>query len=156
MVGVFAGEKNVTSPSTTSQGLLLVVVALLTVTTCMAGLARRAAEMGPGVGDIVAFKPGVSAPFGSPARLIASRPEKESCVLDVGMIQQSGGSLVVEQRGVVAGTTYRAHWAGPRTSEDATNCGPEADLELSKGDLNLLAISAGGPTSDQPLEMRLR
>jgi len=138
------------------QIVLLSFVAVLTAATCMAGLTLRAAEVGPGVGDMVIFKTDATAPFGSPERLVASRQLQASCVLDIGMMQKSGGSLVVEERGAVSANYYRVHWAGPRTSEDATNCGADADLVLSKSDLNSLLTATGEHSPDEGVELRLR
>jgi hypothetical protein len=105
---------------------------------------------------MVIFKTDVTAPFGSPERLIANRPLEPSCVLDVGMMQKSGGSLVIEERGAISANSYRVHWAGARTSEDATNCGTEADLVLSKSDLSLLFTATGEHSPDEGIELRLR
>jgi hypothetical protein len=77
-------------------------------------------------------------------RVIADRPRRASCVLDVAIIQRDGGSLVVEQRGSGPDRFYHAHWAGPRTSEDTSNCGTGADLVLSQSGINMLATAAGG------------
>jgi hypothetical protein len=138
------------------QILLLAVVTLLAAVSGMASLARQAAEFGPGVGDIVTFRPGGPSLFDSAARLTADREGQASCVLDLGLMQKSGGSLVVEQRGAATDRFYRAHWAGPRTSEDATNCGTEADLVLSRTDMAALALAASGPGADKTGELRVR
>ena len=136
--------------------LLLATVTLLAAATGVASLARQAADLGPGVGDIVSFRPDRPSPFDSAERFTADRPHQTSCVLDLGMIRLSGGSLVVEQLGTVTDRIYRVHWAGPRTSEDATNCGTEADLVLSRTEMNALTMAASGLGADHTSELRLR
>jgi hypothetical protein len=126
------------------RSLLLAIVGVLAVVFAVAAIAREAAQLGPRVGDVVAFEPGHPIPFDSQARLTASRPGQVNCVLDVAMMQRSGGSLMVEQRGGMPDLFYHAHWAGPRTSADSDDCGAEADLVLSQIDINALAAAAGG------------
>ncbi len=127
------------------QSLLLATAMLLAVVSGMAGMAHKAAELAPQVGDVVAFDPAHPAPFDSDARLTATRPHDGSCVLDLAIIQRTGGSLVLERRGGVGpDRSYRAHWAGPRTSKDTDDCGTDADLVLSQMDINTLASAAGG------------
>jgi len=140
----------------TPQILLLAIVTLLAVVSGVASLARQVAQLGPDVGDIVTFKPDQISRSDSNARLTADRPLQTSCVLDVSVMKRSGGSLVVEQRGAVTDQFYHAHWAGPRTTEDATNCGSEADLVLSRADMTALALAAVGPGADQTDGLRLR
>jgi hypothetical protein len=131
--------------SSVSQSLLLATAILLAVVSGMAGLVHTVAELGPQVGDVVAFDPAHPAAFESVARLTAERSRQPSCVLDLASIQHSGGSLVLEQRGTNGpDRSYRAHWAGPRTSEGAEDCGRDADLVLTRMDVNALASAAGG------------
>jgi hypothetical protein len=127
------------------QSFLLAALVMLTAGYGVAGIAREAAEFGPGVGDIVTFDPAHQPGFDSDARLIAARPGQDECVLNVGVVRRSGGSFVLEQRDAGPDRLYRAHWSGPRTSEDAaTDCGADADLSLSRTDLSALAAAAGG------------
>jgi hypothetical protein len=126
------------------QFLLMAAAILLAVVSGMAGVLRQVADSGPQVGDLVAFDPAHRAPFSSAARLTANRPRQTSCVLDVATMQRSGGSLVVERRGIAPDRLYRAHWSGPRTSEDVDDCGTQADLVLSQNDIDTLATAAGG------------
>jgi hypothetical protein len=81
------------------QPLLLATAMLLAVVSGMAGIAHKAAGLAPQVGDVVAFDPAHRGPFESDARLTAGRTRQVSCVLDLALIQRSGGSLVLEQRG---------------------------------------------------------
>lgn len=137
------------------QLVLLAVVTMLAAASAVGSLARQAAEMGPQVGDMVAFNPARSSPFESTAHLTAERSAQVSCVLDMAVLQRSGGSLVVEQRGVGPDRLYRLHWAGPRTAEDATNCGSDADLLVSRTDMSTITMVASGFGEDTPT-MRLR
>ena len=144
------------NPRQPSQILLLASVTVLAAASAVIGLAQQAGEFGPRVGDMVRFDPAQTSLFDSSARLVAGRPEQASCVVDVGMVQRSGGSLVVEQRATGGVRVYRAHWAGPRTSEKATDCGPDADLVLSSADMNVLAMAASGSATDTASSLRLR
>jgi hypothetical protein len=138
------------------QILLLASVTLLAAASGMASLARQAAEMGPKVGDMIAFDPARPSLFDSTARLTAERPKQSHCVLDMAVLRRSGGSLVVEQRGTGPERLYHLHWAGPRTSDDASNCGTDADLVLSPADMSALAMAASGSGADAASTMRLR
>jgi hypothetical protein len=126
------------------QIVLLAAVTLVAAVSGVAALARQVAEMGPRVGDIIAFDPAHPAVLDDLARLTAARPGGKGCVLDVGVIQKAGGSLIVEQRAAGADRLYYAHWAGPRTSDAASDCGTEADLVLSALEIDMLANAAGG------------
>jgi hypothetical protein len=134
----------------------LATATALAVISGVAALARQVAELGPQVGDVVRFDPAHASPFDSTARLRVERGGQDGCVLDLAMIQQSGGSLIVEQRGIGLNHFYRAHWAGPRTSEAATDCGGDADLTLTPADMTALASAAGGPGVDSTAGLRLR
>jgi len=126
------------------QFVLLLAAMLLAVVSGMAGIVHQVAELGPRVGDLVAFDPASPAPFTSDARLTAHRLRQAACVLDVATLQKSGGSLVLERRGSGPDRLYHAHWSGSRTSPDADNCGSQADLVLSRNDIDTLATAAGG------------
>jgi hypothetical protein len=126
------------------QFVLLLAAMLLAVVSGMAGIVHRVAELGPRVGDLVDFDPMHRAPFTSDARLTAYRPQQAACVLDVATMQKSGGSLVLEHRGSEPDRLYQAHWSGRRTSQDANDCGSQADLVLSRNDIDTLATAAGG------------
>ena len=127
-----------------TQFILLTAAMLLAVVSGMAGIIHQAAELGPRVGDLVAFDPEHHAAFDSAARLTANRLQQTACVLDVATMQKSGGSLVLERRGSAPDRLYQAHWSGLRTSQDAEDCGGQADLVLSRSDIDILATAAGG------------
>jgi hypothetical protein len=126
------------------QFVLVLAAMLLAVVSGMAGIVHQAAEFGPRVGDLVSFDPANRAPFTSDARLAAGRPQQTACVLDVATMQKSGGSLVLESRGSGPDRLYHVHWAGSPTSQEADDCGRQADLVLSRIDIDTLATAAGG------------
>lgn len=131
------------------QSFLLAALVMLTAGCGMVGIAREAEEFGPRVGDIVMFDPAHRAGFDSDARLVALRPGRDDCLVNVEVVRRSGGSFVLEQRDAGPDRLYRAHWSGRRTSEDPGNdCGTDADLVLSQTDLSALAAAAGGFGAD--------
>lgn len=138
------------------QFVLLGAAVLLAMGCGMAGIVHQAAEFGPKVGDLVAFDPAHRAAFDSNARLTANRLQQSDCVLDLAIIQKSGGSLVLERRDSEPGHRYSAHWSGPRTSQDADDCGSQADLLLSLSDIDTLATAAGGFGVDHSPVLLLR
>jgi hypothetical protein len=119
-------------------------------------------QLGPQVGDIVAFAPPAApsvASGGDPtdtppinpaegvppdltSRVTLAKATGGSCSLDLEQIRQNGGSLLVEARRPDSALPYQAHWAGLREGE--TDCGRSADLLISDSDISLLAITAGG------------
>src|ERR1700753_1661187 len=82
------------------------------------------------VADTVACSPGVDQPADDGKRLIVDRPEGFGCILDLSVLHQVGGSLVVEGQATDIDGSFRVHWAGKRTSVDSANCGGTADLIL--------------------------
>ncbi len=110
----------------------------------MLELSRRVTTSAPGVGDIIAFsaeKPG--API-IEARLMADRPGRSVCILDVAAMRRTGGSLIVEEQRPGRNAVLRVHWSGPRTTADDRNCGTDTDLVLRASDMQVLALGAGG------------
>jgi hypothetical protein len=99
------------------------------------------------VGDIVSFDPmdSMSRDMQAllPAMLADDRPGV-ACVLDVRTIHANGGSVIIEAREPRADFAYRVHWAGPRSSNDGSNCGSSADLLVNLEDIEVLAMAAGG------------
>jgi hypothetical protein len=104
----------------------------------------RVAHGSPHVGDIVAFVPSMTAHAGKGTRLLVHRQDQFGCVLDLNVLRQSGGSLIVETQFGAGASGFRVHWAGVRTSEDPGNCGSDADLIVDHSDLDRLSLSAGG------------
>jgi hypothetical protein len=143
-------------PGQIAQIVLLATAIVGAAATGAAGLVRQVEVLGPRVGDIVTFDPRRPFPFDSAVRLDVARPPKTDCVLDLGVMQRSGGSLVVEQRTTVPRRLYRAHWAGARTSMDADDCGTDGDVVLSATDINVLATASNGFGMDRASGSRTR
>jgi hypothetical protein len=120
-------------------GLGCIIVALTAVHAIAA-----MAHIRPHIGDIVAFTASVDTPTEDGTRLIVHRPNQFGCILDLSVLRQSGGSLVVESQVADTSGSFRVHWAGQRTSADTANCGTHADLVLDGQELDILALSAGG------------
>ncbi len=111
------------------------------------GMVRAVGDLGPKLGDIVAFDPAETMSRDMKAQVPAipvdGRPGA-SCVLDVQAMHTSGGSVVIESRPSPTGYGTRVHWAGARSAEGRTNCGSSADLMVSQDDIEVLAMAAGG------------
>jgi hypothetical protein len=107
--------------------------------------------MTPHVGDIVSFIPSANQRIEDGVRLIAHRPDQFGCVLDLGILRQTGGSLIVESEVDKAIGSFRVHWAGERTTADTGNCGSSADLILDRLELDILALGAGGYGAERKL-----
>ena len=95
------------------------------------------------VGDIIAFTAPSSEPAAYNSRLIVHRQDQFGCVLDLNLLRRSGGSLIVESQ-FGTGKNFMVHWAGKRTTADTASCGERADLIVDAGDLDILALAAGG------------
>ncbi|HVY16365.1 MAG TPA: hypothetical protein VHB27_14160 [Rhodopila sp.] len=118
--------------------LIVVAVAVATLASGMSALSAWRAASAPQIGDMISFRPGVS---GSPGlRLDVARRQGGTCVLDLGMLSGSGGSFIVE--GPAPDGRYLVHWAGPRTSQGASNCGASAEIVLDARQVELLGIAA--------------
>jgi hypothetical protein len=98
----------------------------------------------PKVGDFLVFAAGDPRGDDGNIRIAVHRSGQSGCVLDLGTIRQTGGSLVVEARVLRPVPGFRLHWAGERTSSAGDDCGNSADLFLGNGDLGSLATAAGG------------
>ena len=98
----------------------------------------------PRVGDVVAFVPSATEPSDDSTRLVAHRKGRSDCILDLGVLRRSGGSLVIDTQLDGDAGGFGVHWAGPRTSDDPRNCGGDVDLVLRPRDLDVLALAAGG------------
>ncbi len=123
---------------------------------CMIGTVAALTAAVPRIGDIVAFPPVSSDSVDAGIRLLVHRQDRFGCVLDLGVLRRSGGSLVVETAAPGDAGHFRVHWAGARTSADQANCGPDADLMVDRRDLAILALAAGGNGADarrMPMEM---
>jgi hypothetical protein len=120
------------------------------VTGCLSTfLVLQLDEFRPKLGDIVAFKPGSQDSdmwqMAIPATVVSTTGTSiGACTLDPNIMAERGGSLIVE--GVQSSPTlqYKIHWSGARTNKDASSCGDEAELMVSRTDLQRLANAAGG------------
>jgi hypothetical protein len=125
-------------------GSMIGTVAALLVSAIALNLIVRIVHTAPHVGDIVAFAPSNAPPFDDGTRLIVHRQDQFGCVLDLNVLRRTGGSLVIENQLDAPSGRFAAHWAGPRTSADAADCGSQADLIVDRVDLEILSMSAGG------------
>ncbi len=103
------------------------------------GLARAT----PHIGDIIAFAPSADLPTDQDIHLLVQRPDQYGCVIDLAIIRQAVGSLVVETESGGGAKHFHLHWAGARTSADTGNCGGDADLIVDQQDLDILMLAAG-------------
>jgi hypothetical protein len=136
------------SKSSGIGSVLLGVTALaLAGTIGTIGLLQKVSELGPKVGDIVSFDPRESFSRDMKAEVTAipvgARPGI-ACTLDVRTMHASGGSIIIEAREPQNQAGFRVHWAGGSSSTEGNDCGQSADLLLSREDLEVLAIAAGG------------
>jgi hypothetical protein len=69
---------------------------------------------------------------------------RRTCILDVRMMQRSGGSLIIEAVQFKPDRRFRLHWAGGRTSDGQEDCGASVDLSLSSIQIGALVFAAGG------------
>ena len=111
------------------------------------GLIHQVSELGPKVGDIVAFDPMDRMSRDMQAR-IAAIPADDTpgvaCVLDVRAMHAGGGSIIIEARQPRPTFAYRIHWSGEHSSNDGADCGRSADLMINLEDVETLAMAAGG------------
>ena len=139
-----ANEGN--SPGIGSVLLGLVAMALAGMAGTIS-LIHQVGEIGPKVGDIIAFDPLDSMSRDMRARVDARPADGQpgsACVLDVRTMHANGGSLIIVSRDPGPGSGYRVNWAGPRSSDDPHDCGASAELMLNRLDVESLAMAAGG------------
>lgn len=139
------------SRNTTSITAWLPVLAAMAVmvTGCLSTfLVLQLDEFRPKVGDIVVFRPGSQDTdmwqMIVPATMLRDGTASgRTCSLDPNVIATDGGSLMVEGRQETPTLSYQVHWAGNHTDKMA-DCGQQADLVVSRTDLQRLANAAGG------------
>src|SRR5690349_21293989 len=133
-----------TNRNTAARLLFATVVAATVMAAGVAGnVLGNYVVRAPRIGHIIAFIPSQDAQTAIGARLVVHRRDQSDCVLDLDVLRRSGGSLVVESQ--VHGAGYSAHWAGARTSNDALDCGTDADLVVRRQYLDVLDTFANGP-----------
>ena len=134
------------SNSTGVGGVLLSLAAIvLAGTVGTVSLMQNVGDLGPKVGDIVAFDPLRRAAVDSTTPLVAVAAEEPlaGCLLDVRAMHAGGGSVVIEAKQPGDQPRFRVHWAGKRTS-DSRDCGGSAELLLDQDAIEVLALAAGG------------
>jgi hypothetical protein len=141
----------VNDSNTTGVGSVILGIAAIALAGMVGtiGLIHAVGELGPKVGDIVAFDPLDSISRDMHARLTAMSAGDRTgaaCVLDVRTMHANGGSLIIEAREPRTGTSfgYRVHWAGAHSSDEGSDCGSSADLLVNLEDVEVLAMAAGG------------
>lgn len=122
-------------------GLALVGMATL---NAMLGLHSLARVSGPAVGDIVAFDVDTPIPDTLPTQLQVVRADGSPCQLDLTVMRQVHGSLVVDRTTNTAPLSFRLHWAGRHSSLGATDCGPTADITATDRVMAALLVATGG------------
>jgi len=124
----------------------------IVATLLIIGLLRLADYLEPRLGDIITF-PASRVPSISTASMTVnptSDASRGSCVLDMQVMQRSGGSLVIEATRLVeatrrmSGHAFQVHWAGLRTSRGQEDCGSSADFLLDSNQIAMLIFAAGG------------
>ena len=96
---------------------------------------------GPGVGDLIAFPAG-AAMLGPAPNVSVRTGDGRSCLIELGVVRQLGGSFAVISRLAAEDDSFVLHWAGIRTSGGARDCGPAADVAVGSMDLQTLAAAA--------------
>lgn len=127
-----------------------VVVAFAIASGSAMAVAARLAEPPLHVGDIVRFRHLQDDASVPGRRLMVNRANQFGCVLDLGVMRGTGGSLVVEGLDPEGDRRYRLHWAGPRTSNDGADCGSDAELMVNARDLRTIALAAEQVRSEEP------
>ncbi len=123
-----------------------VVASILAVVVIGCAL-RLADELRPRTGDIISFDPAKYAANADRSPMVVVKvggSPASFCTLEPSIMRASGGSLVIDFTQLEPALSYHAHWAGPRTSDDAEDCGTSAELLLSPADISALALAAGG------------
>jgi hypothetical protein len=77
---------------------VLIGIGCLIVALAGANAIATLAGMTPNIGDIVAFPAVNGQPIEDGTRLVVNRSDRPGCVLDLGVLRRSGGSLIVERR----------------------------------------------------------
>lgn len=117
------------------------ITAVAVCTASILSVAAKLTEPALHVGDIVKFQAEDEAPPDTGPRLLVHRTGQFGCILDLGVVRQSGGSLVVESQSG-GQHEFRLHWAGKRTSADSADCGEDADLIVDSRDIRSIALAA--------------
>ncbi|MBV8397483.1 MAG: hypothetical protein JOZ17_01930 [Acetobacteraceae bacterium] len=107
-------------------------------------LAESAAEMALQDGDMMHLTTSHRWTRTAQSRLTVERQGESGCVLDLGVMAGSGGSVLIISRSARPHRIYHVQWSGPRTSEGSGDCGRSAELIVNDDELELLASAAAG------------
>jgi hypothetical protein len=124
----------------------IVAVVILAAILLTIGFHRLADSLGPRTGDIISF-PGTRVASISRALITVSplgAPGGRACILDLPVMQKSGGSLVIEAMRSEPDRIFQVHWTGVRTSDGPGDCGGSVDLLLNSAQIAALAFASGG------------
>jgi hypothetical protein len=121
------------------------VAAGLLVVTIIGASLRLATSMSARTGDIIRLNP-TDPPVSDsearvPAIVIGDGPDRV-CMFDLRVMELSGGSVVIEATRFDPVLSYLVHWAGVRTSNDASDCGHAAELRVSADAIAALSMAA--------------
>lgn len=132
--------------SETSAAFLGMATLGLAAIVTIVGLKGLADSLGPQLGDIVSFLPSDTSTSMSSSITVSpvNTSARNPCVLDMQVIQKSGGSLVIEATRSKPDRLFKVHWAGVRTSHGQCDCGNSADLLLNSVQITALIFAAGG------------
>ena len=108
------------------------------------GFADLVRVSGPAVGDVVAFDANFGVPEYLPTQLSVVRADGSPCQLDLNVMQQVHGSLMVDSATGDSPHAYRLHWAGTHSSLGAGDCGAAADIVASDRVMATLLVASGG------------
>jgi len=121
------------------------VAACLLVATIITVSLRLAVSMSNRTGDIIRLAPTDRPTSDSDARILAvvigDGPDR-ACMFDLRVMELSGGSLVIDATQFDPVLSYSVHWAGVRTSQDASDCGRTAELRVSADAIAALSMAA--------------
>jgi hypothetical protein len=130
----------------------IALVGLLVATVVM-GLLRLADSLAPQIGDIISFGNGRKLSTTVQQKIVVTRVGGASgadCVLEPRVLRSFGGSIIIEAYRLQPRRVYWVHWKGFRTSAGAADCGPVADLMLSRSEVVELMSAASGSVVTSP------
>ena len=144
-------HQNETRNTTHATAWIPVAVALaVMVTGCLSTFfVLQLDTFRPHLGDIVVFRPGSQDTdmweMKVPATIVSRSGQADgSCTLDPNVIATTGGSLIVEGVQETPTLAYQIHWSGRHTDGGKADCGTQANVLVSRTDLQRLANAAGG------------
>ena len=133
---------------TTAEKLAIFAVGMffvgLAAASALVGLHSLVRVSGPAVGDIVAFDVDTTIPDTLPARLTVVRVDGTPCQLDLAVMRDVHGSLIVNRAADTSPATFQLHWAGRHSSLGATDCGTTADITATARVMAALLVATGG------------